>query len=358
MFSASESSSDDGWGFNFRHDFGDDESDCDETVEAPKNVLFSDAQFLRDLDLGARPDEAKFVANPWSIAKVNAAAKSRGAAKESEVARCNAAASGGSRDAKKGPLASAFEKQRKAPGKFKSPALASSGRSGEKTERTRLENSVVDAHTSTSASSAPTRGDSDAEAARMKRIQAIQDALNCPSPFEPLNSLTSSSTLESIVPPISSPHDEPVSAGHSLEPRTDTMPPPNTPRFSKKPVYISDLVPSRARSPSVTPPDCSVQDTDVEPRDSYPSSVHLLRAAEPSSHPSLSSTLFDSQSHLHVTCPLPAPTNGFEPSFSSSSDIFTVRIPPHQSLLITTSSIQESHRHSGPGIILRSMSSL
>ncbi|TDL24578.1 hypothetical protein BD410DRAFT_896770 [Rickenella mellea] len=63
------------WSFNLRcGDYDDSESD-DDTDPPSTTSESSDARLIKELDFGSREDTAVFKANPWSIARVNAASR-------------------------------------------------------------------------------------------------------------------------------------------------------------------------------------------------------------------------------------------------------------------------------------------
>ena len=74
-----------GWSRSLRYsNYSSSDSDSDtkppgrqSALGSSESTLSEDARLVRDLDLSSRRDDAVFKPNPWSIAKVNAAARSR-----------------------------------------------------------------------------------------------------------------------------------------------------------------------------------------------------------------------------------------------------------------------------------------
>lgn len=70
--------SSDGWSFSLR---GGDDTDSDGDDEDGTGAtgagagLSNDAQLLQELDISAREETVQYKANPWSIARVNAASR-------------------------------------------------------------------------------------------------------------------------------------------------------------------------------------------------------------------------------------------------------------------------------------------
>ena len=62
---------DSAWSFSFRSGAFDVESSDDSDTEPGS----SDALLIKDLDISSREDNATYKANPWSIAKINAATR-------------------------------------------------------------------------------------------------------------------------------------------------------------------------------------------------------------------------------------------------------------------------------------------
>lgn len=112
----------DGWSRTLRgHAYYDSDSDSDD--EPPRGIessacgskqqssgkqpsISEDARLIQQMDLSSRQDEAVFKANPWSIAKVNAATRPRQQPKASPAAHPTA-----SKVPTKGLIVNAFKKQ-------------------------------------------------------------------------------------------------------------------------------------------------------------------------------------------------------------------------------------------------------
>jgi len=98
------------WAFNLRsHQHVSDSSDDDETPNS--NLLSDDAQLVRDLDLSSRPEQAIFKPNPWNIAKINAASRSRVPSTELPQNDFSTRKYGPENAHHTGPLVDAFKKQ-------------------------------------------------------------------------------------------------------------------------------------------------------------------------------------------------------------------------------------------------------
>lgn len=67
----------DEWSFNLRSCVLGADEDCDSDDDLSPNQLSTDTEFLREIDLSSRQDHAQYKPNPWSIAKVNAASRSK-----------------------------------------------------------------------------------------------------------------------------------------------------------------------------------------------------------------------------------------------------------------------------------------
>lgn len=98
---------DSAWSFNFRSGAYDVDSSDDSDAEP----CSSDAALIKDLDISSREDKATYKANPWSIAKINAATRPSIALKEvnEPVAATRKSLPGAT--APKGALEHAFKRQ-------------------------------------------------------------------------------------------------------------------------------------------------------------------------------------------------------------------------------------------------------
>ncbi|CAL1709511.1 unnamed protein product [Somion occarium] len=107
------------WSYNLHNHSAllesDSESDTSSSspIGSQKPVIISeDARLLRELDLSSRPDDAVYNANPWTIAKVNAASRPNVVSPAVTITKAHAV----SRKRPTGPIADAFKKQLSRPG--------------------------------------------------------------------------------------------------------------------------------------------------------------------------------------------------------------------------------------------------
>jgi hypothetical protein len=341
------------WGFSLRHSFCDSDDDSNPEL-SPENVVAGDEKLLRDLDLAARPDEAKFRANPWSIAKVNAASKPTignseklsHVSREGGATRVNGAKlkesgvalrSGATAKKKKGALANAFDGQRTSTGKRKVEDLASSAF---KSKRSSPASTRQSPHTSMSSSANRDTTSDLAQEARKRRMQAINDALAVDqgSPTTRASKITSTTDMHHP-----SPSNEPALTAFTLPPTTDSPNSllPHMPDHSSAPLSLST---SSNQNPSL--PEHRISDVSKyarpptnAPHQSEPSSLATVPSKpDPLSH-SFSRPFLSSPSTHRLS--LPDPTSAS--AASQHRGVVRLQLPPHQAIYITTSRHDSDH---------------
>jgi hypothetical protein len=342
------------WGFSLRHSFYDSDDDSN-TELSPENVVAGDEKLLRDLDLAARPDEAKFRANPWSIAKVNAASKPTigNSEKQSHVSREGGATrvngaklkesgvalrSGATAKKKKGALANAFDRQRTSTGKRKVEDLASSAFKGKRSSPASTRQSP---HTFMSSSANRDTISDLAQEARKRRMQAINDALAVDqgSPTTRASKITSTANVHHPSPP-------------SNEPAiTAFTPPPTTAPSSSLLPHIIDrlsapLDPSTPSNHNPSLPEHLISDISsyTRPPINAPDQLALSSSAtipskiDPLSH-TLSHSFLPNPSTHRLSLPDPVSASAASPH----RGVVRLQLPPHQAIYITTSRHDSDH---------------
>jgi hypothetical protein len=319
---SSDISSDDGWAFSLRHHFNHDldDSDVDDDALDPKDAMSSESQFLHELDIGARPDEAKFVANPWSIAKVNAASRPKPQNEKEKTGTTAAVPSSTGRKPRREPKG----KQTRGPKGFKQTFFAPN-KPSTKAESRKVNEPM---HTSNLSASDHARATSDA---RDKRMRAIHDALEASSSVNPSSPSHLVNALPNPAVQLAHPHDVPPLASPTATP---THEPKLSPRLSMPPQHVLISGVCEDHEPCIEPSRslCAITPSPPAPRVPSPppppparSTPYLDTLPEPSQRLLLRTHTSEHRSPMgrHLNQPL------------SSSNVFTVQIPRHQALLVT-----------------------
>jgi hypothetical protein len=300
----SDFSSEDGWGFSLlSHHFRADDSDgADEgDVADAKNTLSND----NDLDLASRPDEAQFKANPWSIAKVNAASRPQQHRESIDQAPKLTSVSSAVGASKSRGQKNAAKKQTRLKQTFFTK--------GKSCLQDDAIISSTQTHTPSLCVSRATPASVNADDAREKRLQAIHYALNSDD--------SPPAVISSPYPKFATPT---AAVDHLQSTPNDLNAQPHT---ASGPAFdVASAHTAAPSSPVILPNTYPDHDVIIslpgrDPRSPVPATVAAVSPPPPEAYPPYHREPFFDR-------------NVFSSS-QASRDIFAVQIPRHQALLVT-----------------------